>query len=288
MIDKNIKDNFDTVAANYDKAAFLQHEIAKKLIAKTVFIKDAPQSILDLGTGSGILAKLLVEQYRHSKVTAIDNSEKMCEVAAAKSGFNTVCADARQLPFSDWSYRAIYSNLMLQWVPDYLRVFTEAKRVLAPGGFFIFSSFGPKTLVELRHAWAEVDDYKHVNDFTPMQELADKLSQQGFIDVVVSTETIVVKYDSIRKIFADLKAVGATNVMAVDKYQGLMTRSKLAKFYKAYETMKLEDGSYPVTYEVVYAICWSKDKAAEVKQSNVVSVDHLRNLMQKFNDGSKS
>jgi malonyl-CoA O-methyltransferase len=288
MIDKNIKDSFDTVAANYDKAAFLQHEIAKKLIAKTIFIKDAPQSILDLGAGSGILSELLVAQYPDSKITAIDNSEKMCEVAAAKPGFKTICADARQMPFSDWAYRAIYSNLMLQWVPDYLRVFTETKRVLAPGGFFIFSTFGPKTLVELRRAWAEVDDYKHVNDFAPMQEIADKLSQQGFIDVVVSTETIVVKYDSIRKIFADLKAVGATNVMAVDKYQGLMTRSKLAKFYKAYEAMKLEDGSYPVSYEVIYAICWSKDKAAEVKQNHVVSVDHLRNLMQKFNESSGS
>ena len=111
------------------------------------------------------------------------------------------------------------------------------------------SAFGPETLREVSAAWSEVDDYKHVNDFPNMQDIADNLSQEGFIDVVVSRELITVKYESIRTIFKDLKRVGATNVMAVDKYQGLMTTAKLAKFYRAYEKARLEGGSYPVTFK---------------------------------------
>jgi len=276
--------HFDAVATAYDKAAFLQAAIAKKLMQKAMLIKDAPTTIVDLGAGSGILSSLLVDHYPDSKITAVDYSPNMCAVAAQKPGFEVVCADARQLPFSDWSYRAVFSNCMLQWAPDYQRVLQEVKRVLAPGGFFLLSTFGPKTLPELRRAGAAVDDYKHVNEFVSMQELADQLSTQGFIDVVVSSETIVVHYDRIRKIFQDLKDTGATNVMSMDKYQGLMTQRKLARFYKAYEEMRSSDGHYPVSYEVIYAIAWVPENGAN-QGPHVVSVDHLRNLMQKFQAG---
>lgn len=277
--------HFDAVATAYDKSAFLQEAVAKKLMQKALLIRDVPTTMVDLGAGSGIFSSMLVDHYPDSKITAVDYSANMCRVAAQKPGFEVVCADARQLPFSDWSYRAVFSNCMLQWVPDYQRVLQEVKRVLAPGGFFLFSTFGPKTLPELRRAWAAVDDYKHVNEFVPMQALADQLSTQGFIDVVVSSEMIVVHYERIRKIFQDLKATGATNVMSLDKYQGLMTQRKLAQFYKAYEAMRAVDGHYPVSYEVIYAIAWVPETHTK-DGPHVVSVNHLRNLMQKFQAGS--
>jgi len=37
--------------------------------------------------------------------------------------------------------------------------------VLRPGGLLTFASFGPDTLMELRRAWAAVDDHVHVGRF---------------------------------------------------------------------------------------------------------------------------
>ena len=269
---------------NIANATYLESIIANKLLDKTAVVKAEPSAILDLGAGNGTLSDMLVNQYPNTKITALDISNAKCDFLAKNPNFKTICADARNMPFSDWSYSAIYSNLMLQWIPDYQKVFPEVKRILAPGGFFIFSTFGPETLHEMRTAWSVVDDYKHVNEFPAMQIIADDLAQQGFIDVVVSTENIVIRYDSIRTILKDLQEMGASNISALNKYKGLMTKSKLAKFCKKYEEFKLDDGSYPVTYQVVYAICWAKDKTTSDAKEHLVSVDHLRNIMRRFQE----
>ena len=112
-LDKNLQAAFDAAANQYDQSAFLQLEIAKRLLDRTLVIRNSPDTVLDLGAGSGILAELL-HRVPQAKITALDISDAMCRVAAEKSGFSCVQGDARKMPFSDWSYRAIYSNLMLQ------------------------------------------------------------------------------------------------------------------------------------------------------------------------------
>ena len=224
----------------------------------------------------------MVDRYPASDIIAVDNAPNMVEVAQQKPGFSSICADAYSLPFSDWYFQAIYSNLLLQWLHDYNRAFSEIRRVLCPGGYFIFSTFGPSTLQEVRQSWAGVDNFKHVNDFVDMQELAQLLAKKGFIDVVVSRESMVVKYSSIKKIFTDLRSIGATNVTAMNKFQGLMTQAKLTKFFRNYDKLRLSDGTYPLTYEIVYGIAWAKESGSGAVDDHIVSVDHLRNLMKKF------
>lgn len=272
----------ESIEKTYKNSAFLQLEIAKRLLDKARVIRKTPGNILDLGSGSGMMAELLHTLYPQSKITALDIAPELCALSEQKTAFKTVCGDARKMPFSDWSYHGIYSNLMLQWVPDYAAVFAEVSRVLTPGGFFMMSAFGPKTLCEIREVWADIDDYQHVNTFPKMQHIADALSQEGFIDVVVSREEITLRYDNIRSIFADLKRIGATNGAAVDKYQDQLTMEKLVKFCRAYECLRLRDNTYPVTFEVSYAVAWAKESVDNQRTAHVVPVDHLRNLMQKF------
>ena len=64
---------------------------------------------------------------------------------------------------------------MLQWCLDLGPVFTELRRVLAPGGLLMFTTFGPDTLMELRASWAQVDGYTHVNQFIDMHDIGDSL-----------------------------------------------------------------------------------------------------------------
>ena len=73
-----------------------------------------------------------------------------------------VCGDIEQLPLRAATFDFAWSNLALQWMNDPPRAFAELKRVLAPGGLLMFSTFGPDTLRELRAAYAETDNYTHV------------------------------------------------------------------------------------------------------------------------------
>ena len=286
-IEKELRtDQATRVARDYDRGAFLQLEIAKRLLEKANTIKAAPSTIVDLGAGTGIMSQLLANKFPESEIIAVDGSEQMCAEAMKKQGFKTICADFKSLPLSDWACNAIYSNLMLQWVTEHSQVFSEVNRVLSSGGFFIFSTFGPDTMLEAKQAWAKVDEYKPINDFADMQHTADLLAKQGMIDVVVSREIITVKYSNPKNILKDLKNLGATNATAMNKCKGWLTKSKVVKFLKHYEEFKLPDGTYPLTYEVIYGIGWAKDKTSAARE-HIIPVDHLRKMMNRFNDGQK-
>ena len=65
---------------------------------------------------------------------------------------NYLCGDIELLPLKDACVGLVWSNLALQWCNDMNHTFSEVRRVLQPGGLFMFSTFGPDTLKELRQA----------------------------------------------------------------------------------------------------------------------------------------
>ncbi len=143
---------------------------------------------------------------------------------------------------------------MLQWCnPD--AVFAEFRRILAPRGFLSFTSLGPDTLKELRAAWRQVDSRSHVHHFIDMHDLGDALVRAGFAAPVLDVERYTLTYTEVRRLAADLKAVGAHNA-AADRPRGLTGRGKFAALQSAYEAYR-HDGRLPATYEVVFGQAWA-------------------------------
>ena len=110
----------------------------------------------------------------------------------------------------------LWSNLALQWVNDPLNAFAEFRRVLAPGGLLMFSTFGPDTLKELREAYRGTDAHTHVNRFVDLHDLGDMLVQSGFADPVMDMEHLTLTYTDVRALMRDLKAIGYTQEQAVE------------------------------------------------------------------------
>ncbi|MBC8314660.1 MAG: peptide chain release factor N(5)-glutamine methyltransferase [Bacteroidales bacterium] len=54
-------------------------------------------SFLDIGTGSGCLALAIKDAFRHSGVTAIDNSQAALEIAMQNASKNQLCVDFRRV-----------------------------------------------------------------------------------------------------------------------------------------------------------------------------------------------
>lgn len=250
---------FERAAPTYEEAAGLQQEVGRRLVERLDLIRLRPARILDLGAGTGEFSQALMQRYRHSRVIALDLAVNMLRRARQRGGWfrhpGCVCGDAERLPFADGSFQFIFSNLMLQWCLDLGPVFTELRRVLAPGGLLMFTTFGPDTLKELRASWGIVDGHTHVNTFIDMHDIGDALLRARWAEPVMDTERLTVTYREARTLMQDLKHLGAHNVTA-GRPRGLTGQRRLQRVLQAYESYRL-DGLLPASYEVVYGHAWA-------------------------------
>jgi len=148
----------------------------------------------------------------------------------------------------------VFSSLMLQWCEPLETALAEVRRVLAPGGFFAFSTFGADTLHELRSAWAQADGYNHVNHFPDVHELGDALVHAGLTEPVLDIDRIEVDYADARSLMRDLKTIGAHNATA-GRPRALAGRARLERVERAYESFR-RGGRLPATYEVIFGASW--------------------------------
>lgn len=267
----DVRRSFDNAAEHYEAFAVLQNEVCKRLLEKLEIVKITPSFILDAGAGTGKAIPTLFDYYKKAQVVALDLSENMLKQSAQHGGFfrepHLVCADIENLPLADDSLDLVFSSLSMQWCNDLNAALLEAKRVLKPGGLFVFSTFGPDTLKELRHSWAKVDGFNHVNQFIDMHDIGDALLQDGYAEPVMETEIMTVTYNAVDEIMHDLKAIGA-NVKAIQKKpnKGLSGKSVLETVRQAYEVFR-SDGVLPVTYEVVYGHAWKPKQEDQNKSA---------------------
>jgi malonyl-CoA O-methyltransferase len=255
---------FERAADTYDAAAALQQEVGRRLMERLDLIRMQPARILDLGAGTGAFSKALLRRYPRAQVFALDIALNMLRHTRRRGGWLRkplcVCGDGERLPFADDSVDFIFSNLALQWCMDLEPVFTELRRVLAPGGLLMFTTFGPDTLKELRASWEVVDGYTHVNAFIDMHDIGDALLRTRWAEPVMDTERLTVTYREVRTLMEDLKHQGAHNVTA-GRRRGLTGKRRLRAFVLAYECYRRE-GLLPASYEVVYGHAWSpQDKS---------------------------
>lgn len=282
----SVRRQFGRAARRYAAAATLQRTVAARLAESLEFAKRTPARILDLGSGPGDDAAMLRKRYPKAQVIALDAAQPMLIEARRKMGFmgltarfDRVAGDARALPLAEGSVDLVWSNLCLQWCPQLDIVFDEVRRVLAPEGLFLFSTFGPRTLVELRTAWASVDDAPRVGQFPDMPEVGDALTRAGFRDPVLDLDTIIEHHKQPREVLANLKAIGATNADAA-RPRGLTGRKALARMLEAYAAQAAPDGRVPATWEVISAFAFAPDPRQPRRTRSgaiaAISVEQLR------------
>jgi malonyl-CoA O-methyltransferase len=259
-----VRASFERASATYEAAAVLQARVANELLTRLEPFNFKPEVVLDLGAGTGRLTGELKKRYRRALVVALDIAPGMLHEARRHQHllrrFARVCGDAMRLPLADSSVDVMFSSLMLQWCDPPDEAFAEIRRVLKPGGFFAFTTFGPDTLHELRTAWAEADgaqyehEHNHVNHFIDMHDVGDALVRAGLSEPVLDVDRMQLTYPNALALMRDLKAIGAHNVTA-GRPRGLVGRARLQRLQDAYEVFR-KNGQLPATYEVVYGAAW--------------------------------
>ncbi len=271
---KRARESFNRAASTYDNVAVLQREVGKRLIDRLDIIKAVPDTILDVGCGTGDNALLLRKVYKRAKIVALDFADQMLKIANTKQSwsqklFNSeikfICADAESLPFSDNSFDFIFSNLTLQWCTDLDRTFTEFQRILKPEGLLFFSTLGPDTLKELRQSWQKVDTNQHVHTFIDMHDVGDAMIRAGLADPVMDVENFTLTYNSVMDLMRELKQLGAHNASTNRPHQ-LTGKNHLLAMQQNYENFR-SDNKLPATYEVVYGHAWSVNTRENLQKS---------------------
>ncbi|MFH1367123.1 MAG: glycosyltransferase [Patescibacteria group bacterium] len=107
---------------------------------KKYLISPAPD-ILDEGCGPGRWSKLLLDNFLNTRVTGLDFSPKMLEMARAKlaglSRFRSVLSSLEKLDFPEENFDAVLNIRTLKYSPDPSSVLSEIRRVLKPNGLLI-------------------------------------------------------------------------------------------------------------------------------------------------------
>ncbi|MBI5078753.1 methyltransferase domain-containing protein [Candidatus Saganbacteria bacterium] len=220
MPDKEeIKRNFSRSAPEYDRHAVLQAKMADKLFAAVRGLN--PERILDIGCGTGYLTRRLAENFPRAKVLGIDIAPGMIEVAKEKEGGDNLVfrvGDGENLLFDKRSFDLVVSNASLQWM-DAGKTARQVRRVLRPGGHFVFTTFGPQTLRELGEAGFRVNKYLSAG------EMEKRLKKEKFKPIFCEARVKRQKFDSLSALILYLKKIGARSRVKGAKPDGRVLKS---------------------------------------------------------------
>jgi SAM-dependent methyltransferase len=103
----------------------------------------SPGNVLELAAGTGVVTRALASTLPDRvPIVATDLNQPMLDQASALGTRRPVAwrqADAMQLPFPDGAFDAVVCQFGVMFFPDRARAFSEAHRVLRPGGVLIFN-----------------------------------------------------------------------------------------------------------------------------------------------------
>jgi len=262
FLDKNkIAQSFSRSAEKYDEFAHLQQQLAKEMVDAIQPLKIHPKSILDIGTGTGEVAFLLHEIYKDAKITGCDLAPGMIKKAKQKNTTKKIdfeVGDAEDLPYPDKTFDLVVSSTTYQWVEDLERAFAEAKRVMKPGSYFVFTTFGPESLNELKKSYKLIVDEKagYLHKYRSIEDIREILRSGGFDCQNIELKMVKTIYESFRKMQKTIKSIGAVNA-SIDLPKGLRNREKIENLIKYYETNYSTGKGVYATYEVIRIICRS-------------------------------
>lgn len=157
-------------------------------------------ALLDLGTGTGDLAREALLQQPQAKVTAADFTIEMMRVGNKNGNLEWSAADALNLPFKNTTFDAVVSGFLMRNVTDIQQALKEQYRTLKPGGrIVILDTTRPKKNLLSPFIWlhmhfiiptiggllsGERDAYNYLPDttenFLTAEQLAARIIAVGF------------------------------------------------------------------------------------------------------------
>lgn len=200
--------------------------------------------------------------------SALDLATPGPQISAVLSGRSAVTRfgediDPDALPADPESFDLVVSGLALQFVDDLPGLMAKVRRSLKPDGLFLAAMLGGDTLTELRQSFAEAEAEieggvsPRVLPFGDVRALGGLLQRTGFALPVTDVDRVTVRYPNPLALMRDLRAWGATNVLA-ERRRTLLRRATLFRTLEIYaERFADLDGRVRATFEIVWLSGWA-------------------------------
>jgi len=246
---------------------WLQDEIADRMLQKLAIVKLDVKDVLIVPDFPGKHLASFAKRYPKANIFSltedgISGFDLWCSKVSSNwrsvFGGNTdslaAYQDKGKFNLPDNSVDLVFSNLLLQDLPDPKKFLQECWRVLREGGLLTFSYLGPDTGKELHAFEPGLIQLKKLLSPWDMHDMGDALLGERFSDPVMDMEFIDLDYETDALLLVDAKALKLLQISG--------------------EQMDIK-GVLPkkMTLEVVYGHAWALGKHLAKAKDNVAYID---------------
>jgi SAM-dependent methyltransferase len=225
-------------------ATFLLDRVADDFGDRLQAVKRDFTDVADIWTPGGLLQGPVAGRFK--SVTHIDLA----------AGSETLALSAESLDLA-------ISALAFQFVNDLPGVLAQIRRALRPDGLLLAAMIGGDTLNELRQCFAAAEAEceggvsPRVAPFADLRDVGALLQRAGFALPVTDVDRVVVRYGNAFALMADLRRMGATNVL-LERRRGPTRRGTLLRMAQIYaERFADPDGRIRATFDVIWLSGWA-------------------------------
>lgn len=238
---------FGKQSSIYNKYALVQRYAANRLNEQLPDINQSNLNILEIGCGTGLVTKLLVEKYPNANITVSDISAKMLDVCKsnlieAQLSVNNISflqLDVENEILTD-NYDLIVSGLTAQWFDEFEGTIRKVMSALNPDGFFVLSFLTDDSFHEWKQICAESNLMCTANRLPKRESVHDFY----FANILQYTPfSLELRFIKSIDFFKSLKAIGAST-QKDGLYLNVVDFRALTKFWD-----RREKGSISATYK---------------------------------------
>src|SRR6266576_1166765 len=238
-------------ALKFGPATFLLDRVAEDIAERLHAVLREFKSAADVGTAGDQVRNVVagrVEQLAHIDLPDVESEP---------------------IPLAPESLDLAVSALAFQFVNDLPGVLAQIRRALKPDGLLLAAIIGGDTLTELRQSFAAAEAEleggvsPRVVPFADLRDIGALLQRAGLALPVTDVDRVVVRYDSAFALMADLRRMGATNIL-VERRRTPTRRATMLRMAQIYgERFADADGRIRATFDVIWLSGWAPHESQQ-------------------------
>ncbi len=224
-------------------ATFLLDRVVEDMADRLQAVTRGFSDVAEIGSPGALLRKQLADRFK--TIRRIDFEE------------------TETLPLEPESVDLALSALALQFVNDLPGMLSQIRRALRPDGLLLAAMVGGDTLTELRQSFAAAEAEceggvsPRVAPFADLRDIGSLLQRAGLALPVTDVDRVVVRYDDAFALMADLRAMGATNVL-IERRRTPTRRATMLRMAQIYaERFADPDGRIRATFDIIWLSGWA-------------------------------